>query len=155
MLDPRYWKGFLENRVKELGYAAGFTCVIDAASAAIIPILGFTTKRVAAGSYAAAIQSSIGAVQAGSSFAYLQSVGALGQGIFGVTGLAIITAVTATGVVVYIVYDNREEIQGFLSKNKEKLENQLKKIDDEFKKQKENISTEIDKLSKKTGKVTE
>ena len=47
-------------------------------SAPIISALGFSSGGVVAGSTAAGIQAGIGAVPAGSAFAYLQSVEALG-----------------------------------------------------------------------------
>lgn len=56
-----------------------------------LPLIGFGAGGVAAGSTAAAWQSSIGAVQAGSIFAILQSLGATGLGslLFGATGTAL------------------------------------------------------------------
>lgn len=48
--------------------------------ALVLPIMGFTSSGVAAGSFAAGIQSSIGNVAAGSAFATAQSLGAAGTG---------------------------------------------------------------------------
>ena len=45
-----------------------------------LPLIGFTSGGVTAGSLAAGIQSMIGNVAAGSLFAQLQSIGALGLG---------------------------------------------------------------------------
>jgi hypothetical protein len=50
-------------------------------------LVGFGTGGVVKGSIAAVIHSSIGVVQAGSTFATLQSMGALGVGVLG-TALA-------------------------------------------------------------------
>lgn len=59
--------------------------------AAMLPLVGFGSAGVAAGSAAAAWQSSIGSVAAGSLFAILQSLGATGLGIllFGSVGASL------------------------------------------------------------------
>lgn len=81
---------------------------INGISSLIIPAVGFTQGGVGAGTIAAGIQSGIGLVKAGSSFAYLQSVGALGQGILGASVLPVTVAVVVSGGVVYVTYKNRE-----------------------------------------------
>ncbi|CAI6338399.1 unnamed protein product [Periconia digitata] len=63
--------------------------VIVIATPHILSAVGFTVGGVAAGSVAASIQSGIGLVTAGSTFAILQSAGAGG------TGLAVVYAITA------------------------------------------------------------
>ena len=72
-------------------------CSILAAAAAgtgIPYIAGFTSSGVAGGSAAAAVQSAIGNVAAGSAFSFLQSVGATtligtaGAPVFGAAGVA-------------------------------------------------------------------
>ena len=70
---------------------AGTVAVGGAVLAApfVLPAVGFTAGGVAAGSVAAAAQSSIGAVAAGSWFATLQSIGA--------AGLSWTAGATATG----------------------------------------------------------
>ena len=64
-----------------------------------LPFIGFAAGGVAAGSYAAAWQSVIGNVAAGSLFAILQSLGATGLGtiLFGTTGtaLGLLTSIAA------------------------------------------------------------
>ncbi|KAF2091847.1 hypothetical protein K490DRAFT_20123, partial [Saccharata proteae CBS 121410] len=56
--------------------------------APFLSALGFTATGPAAGSLAAAIQSIMGSVQAGSLFAILQSAGMGGGGLFIVAGAA-------------------------------------------------------------------
>lgn len=59
--------------------------IISVAAAGIgatATLAGFTAQGIAAGSFAAAVQSTIGSVSAGSGFAAMQSFGALG-GFFG------------------------------------------------------------------------
>ena len=51
---------------------------IVVAAPVALPVIGFSSSGVVAGSLAAAIQSSIGNVAAGSIFATLQSIGATG-----------------------------------------------------------------------------
>ncbi len=53
---------------------------VSVGSAAAISYAGFTTGGVAAGSLAAGAHSAIGVVTAGSGFASLQSLGAMGLG---------------------------------------------------------------------------
>lgn len=60
-----------------LGALIGGVAAVSAATFAL-PILGFGSAGVAAGSVAAGVQSLIGSVSAGSLFALLQSVGATG-----------------------------------------------------------------------------
>ena len=62
---------------------AGTVAVVNVASGAVISALGFTAGGVGAGTVAAGIQSGIGLVAAGSKFAALQSIGALGGTILG------------------------------------------------------------------------
>ena len=62
------------------------------AAPVVLPVIGFSTSGIVAGSAAAAAQSVIGNVAAGSLFATLQSVGAVGGFSWATT-----TAVTAAG----------------------------------------------------------
>lgn len=57
--------------------AAGATAAVVGTTVAL-PLIGFGTAGVAAGSVAAGVQSWIGCVSAGSMFASLQSAGAVG-----------------------------------------------------------------------------
>jgi hypothetical protein len=68
-----------------------------------VSALGFGQAGVVAGSTAAGIQSGIGLVQAGSWFAYGQSLGALGGGIFGAAfwPVTIGVGLTCGGVCLY------------------------------------------------------
>jgi len=50
-------------------------------------------------------------VQAGSSFAYLQSIGALGQGILGAAALPVGVGVAATAGAATLAYENKENIK--------------------------------------------
>jgi hypothetical protein len=67
------------------------TVVGGIAGFSILPLLGFGLAGITGGSIAASWQASIGAVEAGSLFAFLQSLGATGVGIvsFGTTTAAI------------------------------------------------------------------
>ena len=68
------------------------------AAAGLVPIaLGFGTVGIMAGSVAAAIQSSIGAVTAGSTFATMTSLGM--TGVFS-TLAGVWTAITGTGATI-------------------------------------------------------
>ncbi|GFY50367.1 hypothetical protein TNIN_299931 [Trichonephila inaurata madagascariensis] len=58
--------------------AVGATVAVAGAGLAL-PVLGFTSAGVGAGTIAAGIQSQIGCVAAGSTFATLQSAGAAGM----------------------------------------------------------------------------
>lgn len=71
-----------------------------AAAPVVLPALGFTTSGVAAGSLAAAAQSTLfgGAVASGGVFAGLQSAGAAGIGLAGKAAIAS----TAAGAAKYI-----------------------------------------------------
>jgi hypothetical protein len=77
----------------------GFTSAIATAGSTALTYAGFTKTGIAAASTAAGIQSSIGNVVAGSTFAVLQSAGATGLiaglGVTGGIGLA------ATAVIYY------------------------------------------------------
>lgn len=68
----------------------GFAATLGGLGALALPLLGFGAGGIVAGSTAAAWQSSIGAVAAGSLFATLQSLGATGLGVllFGGTSSA-------------------------------------------------------------------
>ncbi|GIY66462.1 hypothetical protein CDAR_55802 [Caerostris darwini] len=68
------------DRYKIMKVAGGATLVIGGATVAL-PLLGFTSSGVAAGSVAAGIQSKIGCVVAGSYFATAQSAGAAGMAL--------------------------------------------------------------------------
>lgn len=70
---------------------------LNTASAYVIPAIGFAKTGVVAGSYAAVIQSGMGSVAAGSSFALAQSLGALGLGFLGTVALPV---ALGTGVAV-------------------------------------------------------
>lgn len=71
-----------ETNLKRLrALIIGSTAVVGILGIVLLPVLGFTTGGIAAGSAAAAWQSSVGAVAAGSLFAVLQSLGATGIGI--------------------------------------------------------------------------
>jgi ElaB/YqjD/DUF883 family membrane-anchored ribosome-binding protein len=88
---------------KHPGETAGIVaCVVAApigigAAYAVLNMVGFTATGVAAGSAAAAAQSGIGSVAAGSTFAVLQSAAAGGAGATLVSGVA---GGTATGIAV-------------------------------------------------------
>lgn len=75
--------------------AAGF------GSASFLGGLGFTTGGIGAGSFAAWIHSIIGVAHSGTIFATLQSLGALGAGIF---GTALIPVTLGAGGISSIVY---------------------------------------------------
>jgi hypothetical protein len=75
---------------------------LNTATSAVISGLGFTSGGVTAGSVAAGVQSGIGLVQAGSTFSYLQALGALGQGILGSYALPVIVVV-GVGAGTYVV----------------------------------------------------
>lgn len=75
------------------------------ASGAAISSAGFTGGGVAAGSIAAGTQSAIGLVGAGSNFAYFQSLGALGQGIFGAYALPVVIGAVVIGGGAYVAYE--------------------------------------------------
>ena len=66
-------KGLADVGIRAAAVGAGV-----ATTAGGITATGFTSSGIAAGSYAAGIQSSIGSVTAGSAFAQLQSIAALG-----------------------------------------------------------------------------
>lgn len=83
---------------------AGTAGIVSVGSATAISAAGFTTSGVAAGSIAAGIQSGIGLVNAGSGFAALQSLGALGQGIFGFFALPVIVGAAVVGGAGYVAY---------------------------------------------------
>lgn len=71
-----------ETNLKRLrALVIGSTAAVGIIGIALLPLLGFTTGGIAAGSAAASWQASIGAVAAGSLFAVLQSLGATGMGI--------------------------------------------------------------------------
>lgn len=73
------------------GVSLGFITTLGGIGALMLPLLGFGAGGIAAGSTAAAWQSSMGSVAAGSLFATLQSLGATGLGVllFGSTGSAL------------------------------------------------------------------
>lgn len=73
------------------GVSLGFMTTLGGIGALMLPLLGFGAGGIAAGSTAAAWQSSLGSVAAGSLFATLQSLGATGLGVllFGSTGSAL------------------------------------------------------------------
>jgi hypothetical protein len=75
------------------------------ASGAAISSAGFTTGGIAAGSIAAGAQSGIGIVSAGSGFASLQSLGALGSGIFGAYALPVVLGAMVIGGGAYVAYE--------------------------------------------------
>ncbi len=62
-------------------------------------VAGFTTKGVASGSFASAVQSGIGNVGAGSCFAMFQSMGAMGLGILGPYAVPLIAGAAVIGIV--------------------------------------------------------
>lgn len=81
-----------ETNLKRLrALIIGSAAVVGILGCVLLPVLGFTTGGIAAGSAAASWQSSIGLVAAGSLFAVLQSLGATGLGIllFGGIGAAL------------------------------------------------------------------
>ena len=84
-----WWKKPVVGAVVGGGVCLG----LAVASPIILPAVGFGAGGVLAGSAAAAVQSTIGNVAAGSLFATLQSVGAAGGLSWAATGLA-----TAAGV---------------------------------------------------------
>lgn len=86
------------------------TGAVNHVSAAFISGAGFTTSGVAAGSFAAGVQSGIGLVGAGSPFASLQSLGALGVGILGASAspIALGAALGAFGGGAYAYYECRD-----------------------------------------------
>lgn len=77
-----------ENLKKLRALVIGCTCGFGALGLVTLPLLGFGLGGIIAGSAAAAWQSSIGAVAAGSLFAVLQSLGATGLGILLFGGVA-------------------------------------------------------------------
>lgn len=83
--------------------------ILNAGTKYVIYKMGFTTGGVAANSLAAAIHASIGNVAAGSTFATLQSAGALGAGILG-SAIVPVAIVSGTAGGVYTVYKRREGI---------------------------------------------
>ncbi len=90
---------FLENdKVQsaiEFGKGAGKVVAINTGSSSLISLVGFGAGGVVKGSIAAVIHSSIGSVAAGSTFATLQSLGALGVGIL---GTALLPVAAGTGI---------------------------------------------------------
>ena len=82
----------------------GSAATVSTISVTAISTTGFTTGGVAAGSLAAGTQSAIGLVSAGSGFSFFQSVGALGQGIFGAYALPVIIIAAVVGAGGYVAY---------------------------------------------------
>jgi hypothetical protein len=83
--------------------AAGSVVALDSGIKLLISSIGFTIKGIAANSIAATIHAGIGNVAAGSAFANLQSVGALGCGVFGpaLIPVIIIGVVACAGYFIY------------------------------------------------------
>ena len=75
------------------------TAAVACATVTAIPLLGFTTAGVAAGSVAAGVMSGIGNVAAGSAFAFLQSAGTMISFKAFATAGAIFTTAAATTAV--------------------------------------------------------
>jgi hypothetical protein len=69
-----------------------------------ISAYGFTTSGVAAGSAAAAAHASIGVVGSGSTFAFLQSLGATGLGLLGAAAIPLSATVGVTALS-YCIYN--------------------------------------------------
>ena len=93
--QPWSWR---QKAIVGLGAVTGGAIALTATAVAapiVLPAIGFSTTGVVAGSAAAAAQSAIGNVAAGSLFAALQSVGAVGGFSMAATGAA-----TATGTAV-------------------------------------------------------
>lgn len=98
---------------------SGTVLGVNFASSITINLLGWTSAGVKAKTVAAAVHSSIGVVKAGSWFAYLQSVGALGQGILGASLLPYVVggAAMGGGYYVYANYWNKKAQSVLLDKN--------------------------------------
>jgi hypothetical protein len=77
---------------------------VNAATSVAISAIGFSQAGVVAGTVAAGVQSGIGAVAAGSLFASLQSLGALGLGILGTAAMpvAVVTGLVAGGAKLFM-----------------------------------------------------
>jgi hypothetical protein len=104
-----YLKGIPKNLLK----SGAILIAVNEASAIMIPIIGFTKAGVLAGSKAAMMQAGIGNVVAGSQFAFLQSAGALGQGILGASLAPIIikgAIIGGVGYTIYYVVKNRPKL---------------------------------------------
>jgi hypothetical protein len=99
---------------------------------------GFTTAGIAGGSIAAAAQSSIGAVAAGSAFATLQSLGAAGTivtgGLFGVGILAIGGAIFLGKKIYDKMKESEEKTKTEEEETKKKAEEKTKTEEEETKK---------------------
>ncbi|XP_031629586.1 interferon alpha-inducible protein 27-like protein 1 [Contarinia nasturtii] len=106
-------------------------CTVGGAiiGAASLPLLGFGTAGVAAGSAAAAWQSSIGAVAAGSIFAILQSLGATGLGVllFGSIGAGMGLLSSSAARIGWCPGDCDQKDQN--AEQKEKVDDTSNKID--------------------------
>jgi hypothetical protein len=89
-----------------IGGASG--AVGSVATGAAVYAAGFTTSGVAAGSLAAGMQATMGAVQAGSAFATMQSLGATGAFV-GPVGLLAGTAVGLGVVGGKMAYDKYQD----------------------------------------------
>lgn len=100
MIPPEVHDFLGNNKVQsaiEFTKGAGKVVAVNTGSSSLISLVGFGAGGVVKGSIAAVIHSSIGSVAAGSTFATLQSLGALGAGILG-------TAVLPVSVGAGIVY---------------------------------------------------
>ena len=99
MIPPDMYD-FIENdkvqSVIEFGKGAVTVTAINAGSSSLITLVGFSAGGVVKGSIAAVIHSSIGSVGAGTAFATLQSMGALGVGIL---GTAVLPVAVGAGIV--------------------------------------------------------
>ena len=102
------WWGVSSWKKVAIGATVGTVVGVGTVAAApiVLPAIGFSTTGVVAGSIAAVAQSTIGNVAAGSLFATLQSVGALGGLSWtaaGVTTAASVAAGTAAGATADVV----------------------------------------------------
>ncbi|KAL6152686.1 hypothetical protein ACJQWK_11340 [Exserohilum turcicum] len=99
-IAPPIVRYVVEHPIRTLGHVGSAALLVAPGiiTAPLLAVAGFTGSGVAAGSLAAAVQSGLGTVSAGSTFAVLQSAAMGGYGAGTVAAVAGGTAVAAEAV---------------------------------------------------------
>ncbi|XP_063676941.1 uncharacterized protein LOC134813184 [Bolinopsis microptera] len=133
-IDRENKKEKLKEKLLLGATAAGGTTAVAAGAASVPFAMGFTSAGVAAGSAAAAIQSGIGSVAAGSWFAIMQSIAAttfIGTALQSVLAVGAVAGTVTSGVLLHKHVKKKKEKRESLVREKKLLEEYEDQLDDD------------------------